>query len=351
MLPGCCATHGRTSIPASGKSAPGMTRRAAIGDNPPIPLFHRSCAIDGAGAAPLGVSMQYIYTMIGVGKIVPPKRQIIKDISLSFFPGAKIGLLGLNGAGKSTVLRIMAGIDKEIEGEAIPMPGIKIGYLAQEPQLDPEHTVREAVEEGVGEMYGAQTRLERCTRPTPSRCRFRQARRRAGSGLEAMIAAAGRHRRRAPARDRRRRAAPAAVGREDRQTVGRRKAPRRAVPPAAVQARHAAARRADQPSRRRIGRMAGTVPAALPRHRGRGHPRSLLPRQRRRVDSRTRPRPRHSVEGQLQSWLEQKEARLEQEEGGESARQKAIKRELEWVRRTPRRARPRARRAWRASRN
>jgi sulfate-transporting ATPase len=103
---------------------------------------------------------QYVYTMIRVGKVVPPKRQIIKNISLSFFPGAKIGLLGLNGAGKSTVLKIMAGIDKDYEGEAHAMPGIRIGYLAQEPQLTAGHTVREAVEEGLGEVFAAKKRLD-----------------------------------------------------------------------------------------------------------------------------------------------------------------------------------------------
>jgi sulfate-transporting ATPase len=95
-----------------------------------------------------------------VGKIVPPKRQILKDISLSFFPGAKIGVLGLNGSGKSTLLKIMAGLDKDIEGEAIPMPGIKIGYLPQEPQLNPEHTVRQSVEEGLGGVMAAKKRLD-----------------------------------------------------------------------------------------------------------------------------------------------------------------------------------------------
>jgi ATP-binding cassette ChvD family protein len=104
--------------------------------------------------------MQYIYTMIGVSKVVPPKREIIKDISLSFFPGAKIGLLGLNGAGKSTVLRIMAGVDTDFNGEARPQPDIKIGFLPQEPALDPEKTVRESVEEGVGEIFDAQKKLE-----------------------------------------------------------------------------------------------------------------------------------------------------------------------------------------------
>lgn len=103
---------------------------------------------------------QYVFTMNRVGKIVPPKRQILKDISLSFFPGAKIGVLGLNGAGKSTLLKIMAGVDTDIDGEALPMPGIKIGYLPQEPQLDPNHTVREAVEEGLSEVLNAQKRLD-----------------------------------------------------------------------------------------------------------------------------------------------------------------------------------------------
>lgn len=103
---------------------------------------------------------QYVFTMNRVGKIVPPKRQILKDISLSFFPSAKIGVLGLNGAGKSTLLKIMAGVDQDHEGEAIPMAGIKMGYLPQEPALDPEKTVRETVEEGMGEVMQAQAKLD-----------------------------------------------------------------------------------------------------------------------------------------------------------------------------------------------
>ena len=103
---------------------------------------------------------QYVFTMNRVGKIVPPKRQILKDISLSFFPGAKIGMLGLNGSGKSTLLKIMAGVDKEYEGEATPMPGLNIGYLPQEPKLNPEHTVRESVEEAMGEVFAAKAKLE-----------------------------------------------------------------------------------------------------------------------------------------------------------------------------------------------
>ena len=104
---------------------------------------------------------QYVYTMNRVGKIVPPKRVILKDISLSFFPGAKIGVLGLNGSGKSTLLRIMAGEDREFEGEAVPMPDMRIGFLPQEPQLAPEQTVREAVEEGMGEVLAAKEGLDK----------------------------------------------------------------------------------------------------------------------------------------------------------------------------------------------
>jgi sulfate-transporting ATPase len=103
---------------------------------------------------------QYVFTMNHLSKIVPPKRALLKDISLSFFPGAKIGVLGMNGAGKSTLIKIMAGIDKEFEGEALPMPGLKIGYLSQEPQVDPNKTVRQVVEEGLSDILGAQQELE-----------------------------------------------------------------------------------------------------------------------------------------------------------------------------------------------
>jgi sulfate-transporting ATPase len=103
---------------------------------------------------------QYVMSMLRVSKIVPPKRQIIKDISLSFFPGAKIGLLGLNGSGKSTVLRIMAGADKEYEGEVQHLPNIKIGYLPQEPVLDPANTVKQEVESSLGEVFSAQKKLD-----------------------------------------------------------------------------------------------------------------------------------------------------------------------------------------------
>jgi len=103
---------------------------------------------------------QYVYTMNRVGKLVPPKRVILKDISLSFFPGAKIGVLGLNGSGKSSLLKIMAGVDHEYEGEATPMPNLRIGFLPQEPRVDPAKTVRETVEEGMGDVLAAKTKLE-----------------------------------------------------------------------------------------------------------------------------------------------------------------------------------------------
>src|SRR6266436_2937508 len=104
--------------------------------------------------------MQYVYTMRRVSKTVPPKRQILKDISLSFYPGAKIGMLGVNGSGKSSLMRIMAGEDASFDGDAVPMPNLKIGYLPQEPQLDPTRTVRQCVEEGLGELIEARSRLE-----------------------------------------------------------------------------------------------------------------------------------------------------------------------------------------------
>src|SRR5258708_2140803 len=121
-----------------------------------IPIYIGHCMSSSSAR----LVAQYVYTMQRVGKIVPPKRQILKDISLSFFPGAKIGVLGLNGSGKSSLLKIMAGLDQEIEGEAIPMPDLRIGFLPQEPQLDPKQTVREAVEEGLGEVFEAKQKLQ-----------------------------------------------------------------------------------------------------------------------------------------------------------------------------------------------
>ncbi len=134
---------------------------------------------------------QYVYSMNRVTKTVPPKRQILKDVSISFFPGAKIGVLGLNGSGKSTLLKIMAGIDKEIEGEAVAMPGIKIGYLPQEPQIDPEQTVRQAVEEGIGGALAAKQRLDEVYAAYAEEDADFDALAAEQAELEAIIAAAG----------------------------------------------------------------------------------------------------------------------------------------------------------------
>ncbi len=153
-----------------------------------------------------------------VGKIVPPKRVILKDISLSFFPGAKIGVLGVNGSGKSSLLRIMAGEDREFEGEAVPMPDMRIGFLPQEPQLTPEQTVREAVEEGMGAVLAAKEGLDKiyAAYADPDadfdKLASEQAR------LESIIAASG-CRLGCADGSRGRRAAPAGVGRQDRQSL------------------------------------------------------------------------------------------------------------------------------------
>ncbi|MGR4871056.1 energy-dependent translational throttle protein EttA [Variovorax sp. LARHSF232] len=134
---------------------------------------------------------QYVYTMNKVSKTVPPKRQILKDISLSFFPGAKIGVLGLNGSGKSSLLKIMAGVDKEIEGEAIPMQGLSIGYLQQEPKLNAEHTVRQAIDEAMSEVNGAKARLEEIYAAYAEEDADFDALAKEQGELEAVIAAAG----------------------------------------------------------------------------------------------------------------------------------------------------------------
>jgi energy-dependent translational throttle protein EttA len=134
---------------------------------------------------------QYVFTMNRVSKTVPPKRQILKNISLSFFPGAKIGMLGINGSGKSSLLKIMAGVDKEYEGEATPMPGIKIGYLPQEPLVNPEQTVREAVEEGIGGVLAAKKRLDEVYAEYAEENADFDALAAEQAELEAVIAAAG----------------------------------------------------------------------------------------------------------------------------------------------------------------
>jgi energy-dependent translational throttle protein EttA len=278
---------------------------------------------------------QYVYTMNRVSKIVPPKRQILKDISLSFFPGAKIGVLGLNGSGKSTLLKIMAGIDMEIEGEAIPMPGLKIGCLPQEPQLNPDETVREAVEGGMGEVLNAKSRLEEIysayAEPDADFDKLSEEQQR----LEAIIAAAG------------------ASDTEHQLEIA---ADALRLPPweaviknlSGGEKRRVALCRLllskpdmlllDEPTNHLdaesvewleqfLARFPGTVVGIthdryfldnaaewiLELDRGRGIP----------------------YKGNYSTWLEQKEARLESEQRTEDARTKAMKKELEWARSNP----------------
>lgn len=277
---------------------------------------------------------QYVFTMNRVGKIVPPKRQILKDISLSFFPGAKIGVLGLNGAGKSTLLKIMAGVDKDHEGEAIPMSGIKMGYLPQEPALDPEQTVRQAVEEGMGEVMQAQAKLDAVYAAYAEPDADFDALAAEQARLEAIIAAAG----------------------TDAETQMEIAADALRLPPwdakigvlSGGEKRRVALCRLllsrpdmlllDEPTNHLdaesvewleqfLHRFPGTVVAVthdryfldnaaewiLELDRGEGIP----------------------WKGNYSSWLDQKEKRLEIEKRQEDARMKAIKHELEWVRQNP----------------
>ncbi len=275
---------------------------------------------------------QYVFTMNRVGKIVPPKRQILKDVSLSFFPGAKIGVLGLNGSGKSTLLKIMAGLDKDIEGEAVPMPDLKIGYLPQEPELDPQATVREAVEQGIGGVLAAKQRLEAVYAAYADENADFDALAAEQADLEAIIAAAGS---------------------ENTEVLLEVAADALRLPPwdanigklSGGEKRRVALCRLllskpdmlllDEPTNHLdaesvewleqfLGRFPGTVVAIthdryfldnaaewiLELDRGRGIP----------------------YQGNYSTWLEQKEKRLELEQRTEDARTKAMKLELEWVR-------------------
>ena len=246
-------------------------------------------------------SYQYVYVMKDLTKAFPGGREVFKGITLAFLPGVKIGVLGVNGAGKSTLLKIMAGIETEFGGEAWAAEGARVGYLAQEPQLDPDKTVGENVEEAFADLKAALNRFNEISdeiRRTDERRRDERAARRTGRP-------AGEDRRRGrlgPRSARRYRAGRAALpagGRGSHHPVRRRAAARRAVPAAAGKARPAAARRADQPPGRRKRRLAGTHAARLCRHRDDRDPRPLLPGQRHRLDPGDRARPRLSVRGQL----------------------------------------------------
>ena len=278
---------------------------------------------------------QYVYTMNRVSKIVPPKRQILKDISLSFFPGAKIGVLGLNGSGKSTLLKIMAGIDTEIEGEALPMPGIKIGYLPQEPQLNPDETVRQAVEGGMGEVNDAKARLEEVYAAYTEPDADFDALAAEQAQLEAVIAAAGADQSehlleiaadalRLPAWD--------AVIKNLSGGEKRRVALCRLLlskPDMLL---------LDEPTNHLdaesvhwleqfLARFSGTVVAIT-------HDRYFLDNAAEWILELDRG---HGIpwKGNYSTWLEQKEARLVQEQKTEDARAKAMKKELEWARQNP----------------
>ena len=281
---------------------------------------------------------QYVYTMNRVGKIVPPKRQILRDISLSFFPGAKIGVLGLNGSGKSTLLKIMAGVDTDIEGEAIPMAGIRIGYLPQEPQLDPEHTVRQAVEAGLGEVFDARRRLDEVYAAYAEPDADFDALAAEQAELEAVIAAA------------------ASSGSDDIETQMEIAADALRLPPWDENVGHLSGgekRRValcrlllskpdmlllDEPTNHLdaesvewlevfLRQFPGTVVAVT-------HDRYFLDNAAEWILELDRG---HGIpwKGNYSSWLEQKEDRLKHEEAAESARQRTIKKELEWVRQNP----------------
>ena len=271
-----------------------------------------------------------------LGKIVPPKRQILKDISLSFFPGAKIGVLGVNGSGKSTLLKIMAGVDKEFEGEASPMPNIKIGYLPQEPQMNPEETVREAVEGGMGEVKAAQARLEEVYAAYAEEDADFDALAAEQAQLEAVIAAAG-----------------AGDGSEHQLEIA---ADALRLPPwdavigklSGGEKRRVALCRLllskpdmlllDEPTNHLdaesvdwleqfLSRFSGTVVAIT-------HDRYFLDNAAEWILELDRG---HGIpyKGNYSTWLEQKETRLEQEQRTEDARTKAMKKELEWARANP----------------
>jgi len=279
---------------------------------------------------------QYVFSMNRVGKIVPPKRQILKDISLSFFPGAKIGVLGLNGSGKSTLLKIMAGIDKDIEGEAIPMAGLKIGYLPQEPQLDPEHTVRQAVESGMGEVAAAKQRLEEVYAAYAEEDADFDALAAEQAQLEAVISAAGaegdsEHLLEIAADALRLPAWDAIIknlsgGEKRRVALCRLLLSKPDMLLLDEPTNHLDAESVDW-LEQFLSRFSGTVVAIT-------HDRYFLDNAAEWILELDRG---HGIpyKGNYSTWLEQKEARLEQEQRTEDARTKAMKKELEWARQNP----------------
>lgn len=275
---------------------------------------------------------QFIYTMNRVGKVVPPKRTILKDISLSFFPGAKIGVLGLNGAGKSTLLRIMAGVDTEIEGEARPMPGINIGYLPQEPQLDLDKTVREVVEEAVVEVKSALTRLDEVYNEYALEDADFDALAKEQGELEAIIQAHDGHN----LDNQLERAADALrLPPWDAVIKNLSGGERRRVAICRLLLEKPDMLLLDEPTNHLDAESVAWLERFLHDYEGTvvaiTHDRYFLDNVAGWILELDRG---HGIpwEGNYSSWLEQKDARLQQEASQEKARQKSIEKELEWVR-------------------
>ena len=278
---------------------------------------------------------QYVFTMNRVGKIVPPKRQILKDISLSFFPGAKIGLLGLNGSGKSTLIRIMAGVDKDIEGEATPMPNLNIGYLPQEPQLDPNKTVREAVEEGLGDVFGAQKKLDEIYAAYAEPDADFDALAAEQAKYEAILATSDGgtpEQQLEVAADALR--LPAWDAKIEHLSGGE----KRRVALCKLLLQKPDMLLLDEPTNHLDAESVDWLEQFLTRYPGTvvavTHDRYFLDNAAEWILELDRG---HGIpwKGNYSSWLDQKQDRLKQEESTESARQKALKKELEWVRQNP----------------
>ena len=293
---------------------------------------------------------QYVYTMHRVGKIVPPKRQILKDISLSFLPGAKIGVLGLNGAGKSTVLRIMAGVDTEIDGDAIPMPNLTIGYLEQEPKLDPDKTVRETVEESLSEIMEARKRLDAIyaaygepdadfDKLADEQAKLEAVLFAQGDDLEQQLEIAA-DALRLPPWDAK--IGPLSGGEKRRVALCRLLLSKPDMLLLDEPTNHLDAESVEW-LEQFLQRFPGTVVAVT-------HDRYFLDNAAEWIFELDRGRG-IPWKGNYSSWLDQKQARLAQEEATESARQKALKRELEWVRSGTKARSRRAKAASRASKS
>ena len=274
---------------------------------------------------------QYVFSMNRVGKTVPPKRQILKNISLSFFPGAKIGVLGLNGSGKSTLLKIMAGIDKEIEGEALPLQGIRIGYLPQEPELDATHNVRQSVESGMGEVMGAKERLDAVYAAYAEEDADFDALAAEQAQLEAVIAAAGtdsEHQLEIAADALRLPPWDATVGNLSGGEKRRVALCRLLLSKPDMLLLDEPTNHLDAESvewlEQFLARFPGTVVAIT-------HDRYFLDNAAEWILELDRG---HGIpyKGNYSNWLEQKDARLALEQRTEDARSKAMKKELEWVR-------------------